>query len=105
MAVTSTQVTVSNTATKLVDAPVPVEDAHSYSETASANLRYVLVTNGSGTTVFLGGPTVTASGAAGGVQIGVNTTLNNLIPLRPSESLYAITASSTSTVTVLVTGN
>lgn len=105
MAVTSTQVSVTNAATQLVAAPVPVGDAHSYSETASANLRYVLVTNGSGATVFLGGANVTSSGATGGVQIGVNTTLNNLIPLRPTEALYAITASSTSTVTVLVTGN
>lgn len=102
MAVTSAQVTVTNAATQLVAAPVPVSAGHEYSETASANLRYVVVTNGSGATVFVGGASVTA---LTGVQLGVNTTLGNVIPLRVSEALYAITASSSSTVSVLVAGN
>lgn len=104
MAVTSTQISVTNAATLLVAAPVPVTPGFTYSETAEANIRYVVITNGATAIAIGGSAAVTATGATGGLLLGANATIANVIPLRPSEALYAITASSTSTVSVLVTG-
>ena len=102
MAVTSAQVSVTNAATQLVAAPVPLAANYTYAETAEANLRYVVITTGSGAVIFVGGANVTA---LTGLQLGTSTTLASVIPLRPTEALYAITASSSSTVSVLVAGN
>ena len=67
-------------------------------------MRYVALTNGSGTTIYVGGSNVTSSGATGGVQLAASASFPQVIPLYPTEALYAITASSSSTVSVLVTG-
>ena len=105
MAVTSAQISVGNTATQLVGASVTLAAGHTFAETEEAGTRYVIVSNGSGAVIYLGGANVTASGATGGASIAVSTTFPDVIPLAPTEALYAITASSTSTVGVLVTGN
>ena len=101
MAVSSTQVSVGSTATVLVAAAVTLAAGSTYSETASAGLRTVFVQNGS-TTIYLGGSTVTSSGATGGLPLTSGTV--GPLYLRPTEALYGITASSTSTASVVITG-
>lgn len=53
-----------------------------------------------GSTVYLGGPDVTASGATGGWALGAD----DPIEMELDESLYAITASGTVTVYVMSVG-
>lgn len=61
----------------------------------------VLIANTGSATVYLGGSTVTASGATQGLPLAANTTL--LVPALGSvvHSLFAITATGTSTVNFL----
>ena len=73
---------------------------HTFSETESAEApRIVFVQNGA-TAIYLGGAGVTASGATGGLSVVSGTV--GPIYLAPTEALYGITASSSSTVSVLV---
>ena len=55
--------------------------------------------NGTGATIYLGGPNVTSSN---GYSIATSGTLNGYI--WPSDTIYCCTSSGSSTVTVLVTG-
>jgi hypothetical protein len=80
---------------------VAVGANYTYSETESANLRFVYVTNGSGATVFLGGSGVTT---ATGVALAASTTFPTPFILRPTEGLYGIVSSTGTTVSVLSTG-
>ncbi len=61
----------------------------------------VLVFNGGSATVYLGGKSVTASGAAQGIPLAASATINVPSLGSVSHSLYAITASGTSTVNYL----
>jgi len=89
MAVGSQQYTVGTTAVLLAQVP---------NSSAPGPVGNVLVANGSGTAVLLGGAHV-ASGT--GYSLATSSSVN--IPLYPGDALYAITASSTSTVSVLQT--
>jgi hypothetical protein len=89
MAVGSNQYTVGTAAVLLAQAP------HT---SASGPVGNVLVANGSGTAVLLGGANV-ASGT--GYSLATSSSAN--IPLYSGDALYGITASSTSTVSVLQT--
>jgi hypothetical protein len=64
----------------------------------------LVVQNNGAVAVFVGGPTVTASGATAGVQIAANGTLT--VPTTGSEplALYGIVASSTANVSYLFPG-
>lgn len=60
----------------------------------------VLISN-TGSTVYLGGSTVTASGATQGIPLATGATINVPSLGSVSHSLYAITATGTSTVNYL----
>jgi hypothetical protein len=89
MAVGSNQYTVGTAAVLLAQAP---------SGSASGPVANVLVANGSGTAVLLGGARV-----ASGTGYSLATSSSVSIPLYSGDVLYGITASSTSTVSVLQT--
>jgi hypothetical protein len=61
----------------------------------------VLVNNSGSATVYLGGRSVTASGAAQGIPLLANATITVPSLGSVTHSLYAITASGTSTVSYL----
>jgi hypothetical protein len=61
----------------------------------------VLVQNSGATDVYLGGPSVTASGATQGVKLAAGATVTVPTSGPYAHNLYAITASSTSTVAYL----
>lgn len=60
---------------------------------------YFQIANGTGATIYLGGPNVTSSN---GYSIAANGTLNGWV--WPSDTIYCVTSSGTSAVNVLVTG-
>jgi hypothetical protein len=66
-----------------------------------ADATGVLVQNNGSVLIYLGGPTVTSSGATQGVSVAAGATL--LIPSTGSvpNTLYAVAASSTAAVAVL----
>jgi len=90
MAVGSNQVTVGSS--------TPVLLAQAAVSFAPGPVASVLISNGSGAAIFLGGSGVTASN---GSQLAASTAIT--LWLFPGDSLYAVTASSTSTVGVLQT--
>lgn len=61
----------------------------------------VLVYNAGASTVYLGGRSVTASGAAQGIPLAASATITVPSLGGVSHSLYAVTASGTSTVNFL----
>jgi hypothetical protein len=65
----------------------------------------VPVTNTGAVTVYLGGPSVAASGASQGFPLAPSTTVNVPAALSEDNTLYGITASSTSTVSFLLPGS
>lgn len=79
-------VTVANTATLLPAA-------------ALANRHYVLISNKSGKKIYVGSATVTAAGAAQGVEVSNNDAIG--FDLGPNNPIYGITASGTADVNVL----
>lgn len=89
MAVGSYQVTVgSSTAVLLAQAPAG----------GSGPVASVFISNGSGAAIFLGGAHVTSSN---GASLAASTAIT--LWLFPGDALYAITASSTSSVGVIQT--
>lgn len=66
--------------------------------TPNAGHTSMLLSNGAGATVYLGGPNVASSGANMGAALLANATVN--IPVSPSSDcpLYGIVASTASTV-------
>jgi hypothetical protein len=70
--------------------------------TADCGTGGVLVQNNGTATVYLGGPSVAASGANLGISLAQGTT-PLLVPTvgGPADGLYAVTASSSATVVVL----
>lgn len=89
MAYSNGSVTVTSTATLICTTP--------------ASLGNVLLANGSGAVVYLGGPGVTSSGANMGVPVAASTTVT--VPISGAgDALYGIVASTSTTVTYLVPG-
>lgn len=62
-------------------------------------LSGILVQNNGASPVFVGGATVTTSGATQGVQVAANASL--LVPGAPGDVLYGVVASGTATVAFL----
>lgn len=87
----SAQYTITTAPQVIVAAPAGV--------TVPGPVGWFYITNGSGTAIYLGGPSVSSSN---GAQLPASTTLSGY--LFQGDQVYAATASSTSTVGVLTTG-
>ena len=93
MAIKTTTVTVGATATQL--------------SSADADGRHVsslAVYNPGPATIYVGGPAVTAAGAAAGAPVASGAYGPSFENMQPGELVYAITASGTQDVTVIEQG-
>ncbi len=97
MAVASGQVSVTSAGQKVVP---EANAAWNPSSEDLAPSRYVVVSNGSGATVFLGGAGVTTGT---GLSLAASTSMG--FWLHPDEALYGIVASTGTTVSYLESGS
>lgn len=96
MALSSNQVSVTNTATKLV-ASVSTSSGH---DPGFGPTRVVVVINPAGQTVYLGSASVTTS-----TGLALTASSATTIWLYPDEELWGIVTSSTQTVSFLASGS
>jgi hypothetical protein len=87
----SAQWTIGTVPTLIMSAPADI---------ARGPAGWFFVTNGSGGAVYLGGGTATS--ASNGAAVAASSTLTGY--LFPSDNIYAVTASGTSVMGVLITG-
>jgi len=74
--------------------------ANAYASQGGQATLSAVITNGASGTVYLGGSGVT--GASNGFGLAASATV--MFQLRPFESLYAITATGSSTISYLISG-
>jgi hypothetical protein len=91
MAVVGKQITVGTSATKVAD-----------NGFSSDQIKVILRNNDAATSVFLGGPTVAASGGSGGYELKFG--VSQEFSLDAGETLYAIVATGTVRVDALTSG-
>lgn len=98
MALGYNQITVSATSPTVILAASTASTI--YSEGTKPPNRYVLVSNASGTSVYLGD-----SAVAAGTGFALATATTVVLWLHPDEALYGLSSSGSKVVSYLVTGN